>query len=200
MHTKYSTIVDYAKRLKMQNIVKKRGLCGPRFLLCFYRSILTYPLKAGTCIGDISGFRIFYAEGKFYVCVTAGITEGTYTLGFATPGGILKTEPIVAFFVDILNLRIDNVGMVDSQFQRLSLLSGDIDPTNALGIRGKTDAPLLDLLAEGAQVNVPITVDNRDNNIILPVDNGGALCIGMFTMENITYDDIPYLMMVTRLV
>ena len=39
MHTKYSTIVDYAKRLKMQNIVKKRGLCGPRFLLCFYRSI-----------------------------------------------------------------------------------------------------------------------------------------------------------------
>lgn len=160
-------------------------------------SILTYPSKAGTCIGDISGFRIFYAEGRFYVCVTAGITEGSYTLGFATPRSTLETVPIVAFFVNISGLRISSEEIADSRF-RLNLLSGNISQINALAIRGTTDAPLLDLLARGAQVNVPINIDNSINNIILPVDNGGALCIGMFTINNITYDDIPYLMMVTR--
>lgn len=73
-------------------------------------SIFTYPWGAGTCIGDISGFRIFYVKSKFYVCVTAGIAEGDYTPGFATPGGILRSVsenigPIAAFFCKYLEFK-----------------------------------------------------------------------------------------------
>ena len=162
-------------------------------------SIFTYPEGAGTCIGDVSGFRIFYWKGRFYVCVTAGIANGDYTLGFATPGGTLRTVgPIAAFFVNILNLTIDKVAIVHDQYQRLNLTSGNIETTNALGILGRRDRPLLEELAASNPVNVPVTVNDRLNNTILPPDDGGALCIGMFTTESITYDDIPYLMMVTK--
>lgn len=167
-------------------------------------SIFTYPGGAGTCIGDISGFRIFYLNSKFYVCVTADIAKGDYTLGFATPGGRLTSTteyigPITAFFVNIENLKIESTGVVDDVYKRLNLVSGVITGGNSLGFLGERDTPLLDSIAQGGQTTVSLTVNDTINNIILPADNGGALCIGMFTTQNIVYDDKPYLMMVTKL-
>ena len=169
-------------------------------------SIFTYPEGAGTCIGDVSGFRIFFlGKRRFYVCATAAVDHGDYTLGFATPGGIIKngsgkTDHIAAFFVNISNLQIDYTG-IDSQHNRLNLTSGNIETTNALGILGEGYHSLLDDLAAWGTENLPINVDNTYNNDILPVNAGGVLCIGVFDVPGIEYGEYaPYLTMVTKLV
>lgn len=157
-------------------------------------SIETYPGTAGACIGEISGFRVYYSEGTFVIYVTHYIESGNYTLGFVTPGAILAGEKsLFAFFINILDLVIKVNDIVDENFVRPTIESGDIDQTSstaALGFLGDRTSSLEKAIAAQDYTALSLNVDNSGTNEYVPIDylggGSGELFLTSFTLDEFT--------------